>query len=65
MFRFKNIGTVDRTIRLVIAVAIAVLGVVFQSWLGLIAIIPLATAVVAVCPLYLPFGLSTARGKKE
>jgi len=57
----RNIGTVDKFVRLVLAVAIAILGIVFKSWLGLIAIVPLATALVGTCPLYLPFGISTRR----
>lgn len=57
----KNIGKVDKVVRLVLAMAIAVLGIVFKSWLGLIAIVPLATALVGTCPLYLPFGISTRR----
>lgn len=57
----KNIGKVDKVVRLVLAVAIAVLGIVFKSWFGLIAIVPLATALVGTCPLYLPFGVSTRR----
>jgi type IV secretory pathway TrbD component len=60
--KFKNIGNTDRIIRIVLGVAIAALGIVFQTWLGLIAVIPLATAAVSTCPLYLPFGIST-RGK--
>jgi hypothetical protein len=60
--KFKNIGNTDRIIRIILGLVIAVLGIAFKSWLGLIAIIPLATAAVSVCPLYLPFGLST-RGK--
>ncbi len=57
----QNIGNTDRIIRIVLAVAIAVLGIVFKSWLGLIAIVPLATALVRTCPLYLPFGISTKK----
>ncbi len=56
-----NIGNTDRLIRIVLGVAIAVLGIVFKSWLGLIAIIPLGTAAVGTCPLYLPFGISTRK----
>jgi hypothetical protein len=56
-----NIGRTDRVIRIALGVAIAVLGIVFRSWLGLIAIVPLATAAVGTCPLYLPFGISTRR----
>lgn len=61
MFKFKNIGTVDRVIRIVLGLAIGTLGIVYSSWLGLIGLVPLLTATVAVCPLYLPFGLSTRK----
>jgi hypothetical protein len=54
-----NIGTTDKVIRIALALAIAALGIVFKSWLGLIAIVPLATALVGTCPVYLPFGIST------
>ncbi len=59
--KLKNIGSADRVIRIVLGVAIAVLGIAFKSWLGLIAIVPLATAAVGTCPLYLPFGISTRK----
>lgn len=58
----QNVGSVDRVIRIVIAVIVAVIGIVFQSWWGLLALLPLLTAVVGFCPLYLPFGIST-KGK--
>lgn len=57
----QNIGTVDRIVRIVLGLAIAAAGIYFRNWLGLIAIIPLATALVRVCPLYMPFGISTCR----
>jgi len=57
----QNIGTVDRIVRIVLGLAIAAAGIYFRNWLGLIAIIPLATAVVRFCPLYMPFGISTCR----
>lgn len=57
----QNIGTVDRIVRLVLGLAIAAAGIYFRNWLGLIAIIPIATALVRFCPLYLPFGISTQR----
>jgi hypothetical protein len=60
--KLRNIGNVDRVIRIILGLAIAVLGIVFRSWLGLFALVPLATATVSTCPLYLPFGIST-RGK--
>jgi hypothetical protein len=57
----RNVGTVDRVIRIVLGLAIAAAGFYFRNWLGLIAIVPLATGIVGFCPLYLPFGLSTRR----
>ena len=59
----KNVGTVDKIIRIVLGVAIAVLGIVYQSWWGLLAILPLATAFIGFCLLYPIFGISTS--KKE
>jgi len=58
----RNMGMVDRVIRMVAGLAIATAGIYFQNLLGLIAIIPIATALVGFCPLYAPFGFST-RGK--
>jgi Protein of unknown function (DUF2892) len=61
----KNIGSVDRTIRTVMAPVLVVVGVLVGpgGWLAVVlyglAAILLATAAVSTCPLYLPFGLST------
>lgn len=48
----KNIGKVDRVARIVVGVIFIVLGVMTGSWLGLIGLIPIATAVISWCPLY-------------
>jgi hypothetical protein len=61
---YRNIGTADRIIRIVAGVAIGALGLAYHSWLGLIALVPLLTAGVGTCPLYLPFGLSTRKAPK-
>jgi hypothetical protein len=64
----KNMGTVDRVIRTLIAIGIGVLyfsGRVSGTLaiiLGVIALVFLVTSFVGRCPGYLPFGLST-RGK--
>jgi hypothetical protein len=58
----KNIGNADRLIRVFVGLAAGVLGIVFNSWWGLLGLIPIATAVVGTCPVYLPLGVST-RGK--
>lgn len=54
-----NVGGIDRIIRLIAGVAIAGAGVYFESLWGLVALIPLGTAAIKVCPLYIPLGLST------
>lgn len=57
----KNIGISDRWIRVVLGLAIGAAGLYFKSWWGLIGLVPLATALIRTCPLYLPFGISTRR----
>jgi hypothetical protein len=65
----KNMGTIDRIIRVLIAIVIAVLYFAEQITgiagiiLGIIAIVFLLTSIFARCPLYIPLGLSTR--KKE
>ena len=61
----KNMGTVDRTLRVVVAVVLAVLyfqGVI-SGTLGIVALIMavifVGTSFVSFCPLYLPLGIST------
>jgi len=61
----KNMGTIDRIVRAIIAVAVGVLwylGVISGTVaivLGALAVVFLATSLISFCPLYLPFGLST------
>jgi hypothetical protein len=59
-----NIGKTDKIIRVIAAVVIAVLGFYFKSWWGLLAIIPLFTAFIGFCPLYVPLKISTVKKKK-
>lgn len=63
----KNMGTIDKVIRILVAVTIAIL---FFAHLitGTLAIILIALAVIFVltslisfCPLYLPFGINTGK----
>jgi hypothetical protein len=59
-----NIGKIDKIIRIIIGLAIAGVGLYFQSWWGLLAIIPIATAIFSFCGLYTIFGISTCPMKK-
>lgn len=54
-----NVGNLDKKFRILLAVIIASLGLYFQSWLGIIAIIPFATSLTGVCPFYSLFGINT------
>ena len=60
----KNVGKIDMIIRVIIGIVIASFGIVYQSWWGLIAILPIFTAFINYCPLYTVFGCSTC-SKKE
>ena len=63
----KNMGTIDRIIRIVFAVLVAALyftGVISGTLaiiLGILAAVFLVTGIVGFCPLYAPFKLSTIR----
>jgi hypothetical protein len=65
----KNMGTIDKVIRILVAVVVAVLYFthVISGTLAIILLtlsaIFIVTSLLSFCPLYLPFGLSTM--KKE
>lgn len=61
----KNIGSADRIARIILGLVIIAIGLVYQSWWGMIGIIFLFTALINFCPLYLPFGISTCKTKPE
>ena len=54
-----NIGSTDRSIRLLLALAIGGLGYYYGSVWGYLAAVPLLTAFVRFCPLYAVLGVST------
>ena len=56
----RNVGTVDRTIRIVVGLALLALTFVGPKtpW-GYLGLIPLLTGVVGTCPLYTLFGVSS------
>lgn len=59
----KNVGSIDKIIRIILAIIIGALGYYYQSWWGLVAIVPFATVFMSFCPFYPIFGISTC-GKK-
>jgi hypothetical protein len=66
----KNMGTIDRIIRVIIAAVIAVLFFTSQitGTLGIVLIVLAAvfllTSFISFCPLYFPFGLRTNKSIK-
>jgi len=59
-----NIGDLDRLGRAIIGAIILALGIQFNSWLGLIGVIPLMTGLIGWCGLYAVFGINTCKVKK-
>jgi hypothetical protein len=59
-----NVGTIDRIIRILAGLIFIALGIYLNSWWGAIGIIPLFTAAIGWCPLYIPFGFSSCSTKK-
>jgi len=62
----KNMGTTDKTIRIVIGIILIVLGVLNTAWLlVIIGLIPLITGLIGYCPLYTLLGISTCKVKTD
>jgi hypothetical protein len=67
----KNMGAIDRVLRLLIAVVFVVLyltDVVTGTWgivMLIVALIFVVTSFISFCPLYLPFGISTCNKNKS
>lgn len=64
-----NIGTIDRILRVVVGLGL-ILGYFLNpggaySWLYMIGIVPLVTALIGNCPLYAILGVSTCPTKKS
>ncbi|QQS36109.1 MAG: DUF2892 domain-containing protein [Ignavibacteriales bacterium] len=54
-----NVGSADKLIRIILGVAIIIAGIFFQSWWGLVGVVPLMTALMNFCPAYSLLGIST------
>jgi len=60
----KNVGKVDRWIRIVLGIVLLSLLFLLQGgarWIGLIGLIPLVTGIVNYCPLYALFKIDTTK----
>jgi hypothetical protein len=67
----KNMGLIDRIIRVLIAVTVVILyfmGILSGTWaIVLLALsgIFILTSIFGICPLYMPFGIKTCKKKTE
>jgi hypothetical protein len=63
----KNMGSIDRTVRILLAIAVLVLYILDKISglaaviLGILALVFVLTSLVGFCPLYLPLRLSTRK----
>jgi hypothetical protein len=63
-----NVGSLDKTVRIVFGLAILSLWFVLEGqmrYLALIGIVPLLTATMGFCPAYTLFGINTCSVKKK
>lgn len=58
-----NVGATDKTVRMILALGIALAGVYFKSWWGLLALVPLVTGLISFCPVYKILGVNTCSQK--
>ena len=57
----KNVGGIDRIIRIVVGLVVIAWGVHAQNWLGTIGLVLVITGFIRWCPAYLPFGFKTCQ----
>ncbi|TSJ62160.1 DUF2892 domain-containing protein [Starkeya sp. 3C] len=58
----RNLGSLDRTLRILVGLVLLSLLFVLDSgarWFGLVGLVPLLTGLVGNCPLYSVFGFSS------
>jgi hypothetical protein len=60
-----NVGKTDRILRYILGGILIVWGIVTKNWWGAIGLIPILTALLHWCPLYIAFGTSTCSEKCE
>jgi len=62
----RNMGKIDRIVRGIVGVILAIIGIMYLGfWWGIlllvIALILIITAIIGICPLYMPFKFSTKK----
>ena len=60
-----NIGRAEQIVRIVIGVAVVLLGLYYKSWWGVIGIVPIITGLIRYCPVSDVLGISTCDVKNK
>ncbi len=61
----KNVGGIDKVVRIILGVVILLAGIIFNSWWGIVGLVPLATGLFGRCGLYTVLGINTCPIKNE
>ncbi|HED14224.1 MAG TPA: DUF2892 domain-containing protein [Gammaproteobacteria bacterium] len=61
----KNVGSMDRMLRIIVGAVIIAVGLYYKNWWGAVGLLPLLTALIGWCPPYALFGLSTCKVKAQ
>ena len=61
----KNVGGADKVVRIIAGIGIIGAGAFYQSWWGVIGVVPLATALLGWCPPYSLLGINTCSVKPK
>ena len=59
----RNVGGIDRAVRIIAGLAIVGAGLYYKSWWGLIGVLPLGSGLLGFCPPYCLLGINTCRVK--
>lgn len=60
----KNVGRIDRTLRLIAGSALILAGALLMKWNSLVmamGVAMIAIGFIGFCPIYVPFGISTRK----
>lgn len=61
----KNVGSQDQILRYILGGVIIGAGFYFQTWWGVVGILPIVTGLMGVCPAYNLVGLNTCKITKK
>lgn len=61
----ENVGNIDQAIRIAAGLIILAVGLYYQSFWGLIGLVPLVTGLACRCPAYALLHLATNRNERR